>query len=64
MKVAKKEAILDMIRESIEKGGNGIIGMSFNYFTFAGSNMIGVSVAGTSVVIELTLNQDKSNYKM
>ena len=52
MKAAKEEAILDMIKESIEKGGNGIIGVTFNYFTFAGSNMIGVSVAGTSVVIE------------
>ncbi len=52
MKEAKEEAILDMIRESIDKGGNAVVGISFDYITFAGSNMIGVSVVGTSVVIE------------
>lgn len=52
MKKAKEEAILDMIGESIDKGGNAIVGVNFNYITFAGSNMIGVSVVGTSVVIE------------
>lgn len=52
MKKAKEEAILDMISESIDKGGNAIVGVTFNYITFAGSNMIGVSVVGTSVVIE------------
>ena len=52
MKVAKEKVILDMISESINKGGNAIVGIAFNYFTFAGSNMIGVSVVGTSVFIE------------
>lgn len=52
IKKAKEEAILDMIGESIDKGGNAILGINFNIFTFAGSNMMGVSVYGTSVVIE------------
>lgn len=52
MKLAKEKAILDMIGESVDKGGNAIIGIAFNYITFAGSNMIGVSVVGTSVAVE------------
>ena len=41
-----------MIKESIEKGGNGIVGVIFNYFTFSGSKMIGVSGVSMLVVIE------------
>lgn len=52
MKTAKENAVLDMINESINSGGNAIVGIAFNYITFAGSNLIGVSVVGTSVIIE------------
>lgn len=39
------------IAESTEKGGNAIIGISYDIITF-NRDMIGVSVNGTSVVIE------------
>ncbi|MDD2979585.1 MAG: heavy metal-binding domain-containing protein [Hespellia sp.] len=50
LKCAKKAALNDMISESVELGGNAIIGISYEYLTFSG-NMIGVSVNGTSVSI-------------
>ena len=52
MRAAKEKAILNMIQESKNLGGNAIIGVSFNYVTFAMSNMIGISVNGTSVLIK------------
>lgn len=51
IKEAKCVALYDMISESIKLGGNAIIGITYNYVTFAG-NMIGISVNGTSVNIE------------
>lgn len=54
MKKAKQSSLEKLIRESIARGGNAIIGVDFDYVNFA-SNMIGVSANGTSVLIE----QDK-----
>lgn len=51
LKEAKKIALYNMIRESINMGGNAIIGISYGYINFTG-NMIGISVNGTSVIIE------------
>lgn len=51
IKKAKSIALNDMIAESTEKGGNAIIGISYDIITF-NRDMIGVSVNGTSVVIE------------
>lgn len=51
IKQAKSKASHDMVTESVKKGGNAIIGISYQYLTFTG-NMIGVSVNGTSVKIE------------
>lgn len=52
MKEVKKEALNEMIVESVNRGGNAIIGISYSHVTFAGSNMIGISVNGTSVCLE------------
>lgn len=52
MKTVKKEAVKEMIMESVYCGGNAIIGISYSHVTFAGTNMIGISVNGTSVWIE------------
>lgn len=51
MERAKDAALTKLIEKSIEKGGNAIIGVDFDYITFS-SNMIGVVTNGTSVVIE------------
>ncbi len=48
---AKNSAVHDMILESVKRGANAIIGISYGYITFA-RDMIGVSVTGTSVVVE------------
>lgn len=48
---AKDAAIKKLTLKSAEKGGNAIIGIDFDYLTFA-SNMVGVVVNGTSVMIE------------
>lgn len=48
---AKKAAIDKLTYKSAEKGGNAVIGIDFDYITFA-NNMIGVVANGTSVVIE------------
>ncbi len=48
---AKDAAIEKLKLKSAQKGGNAIIGIDFDYVTFA-SNMIGVIANGTSVVIE------------
>ena len=57
LEAAKDAAIKRMIHHSIAKGGNAIIGVSFNYVTFSG-NMIGVVANGTSV--ELAKNEEST----
>ncbi|MBE5942401.1 MAG: heavy metal-binding domain-containing protein [Lachnospiraceae bacterium] len=52
IKEAKRLAVLEMIKESISMEGNAIVGVSYQIVPYAGSNMIMVSVNGTSVVIE------------
>lgn len=51
LETAKDAAIKKLTLKSAEKGGNAIIGIDFDYLTFA-SNMVGVVVNGTSVMIE------------
>lgn len=51
LKDAKTIAMGNMKRSCIYEGGNAIIGIDFDYITFA-NNMIGVVANGTSVVIE------------
>lgn len=51
MKTAKQVALYDMLRDSVAKGCNATISISFDYITFSG-NMIGVSVNGTAVKIK------------
>lgn len=50
IKRAKKVALNDMMKESIAKGGNAIIGISYEIISFS-RDMIGVSVNGTSVIV-------------
>lgn len=50
---AKEISLSKMITASCARGGNAIIGVDFDYTTFA-NNMIAVSANGTSVVIEKT----------
>lgn len=47
----KNAAKQRLIIQSVELGGNAVIGVDFDYITF-GNNMIGVSANGTSVTIE------------
>lgn len=54
---AKEAAIMNMVYDSTAKGGNAIIGVSFDYISFAGRDLIGVSVNGTSVKIKKQINQ-------
>lgn len=51
MRNAKQLAVEDMVRQSIALGGNSIIGISYSISNLL-SNMIGISVDGTSVTIE------------
>lgn len=51
MRNAKQLAIEDMIRQSVALGGNSIIGISYSISNLL-SNMVGISVDGTSVTIE------------
>lgn len=51
MKIAKQLALDEMIKQSISLGGNSIIGISYSISNLL-SNMIGISVDGTSVTIE------------
>lgn len=51
IQVAKDTALKRMAYNSVLRGGNAIIGISFEYITFP-NNMIGVGVNGTSVLIE------------
>ena len=48
---AKNAAKRRLVEQSVLAGGNAIIGVDFDYITFAG-NMLGVSANGTSVTIE------------
>jgi uncharacterized protein YbjQ (UPF0145 family) len=48
---AKETAVISLIDSCLEKGGNAIIGISFDYITFT-NNLIGVIANGTAVVIE------------
>lgn len=54
MIAAKEAAVKKMIYASLNKGGEAIVGVSFDYITFAGRDLIGVSVNGTSVKLEKT----------
>ncbi|MCM1144810.1 MAG: YbjQ family protein, partial [Blautia sp.] len=47
---AKNTSVNKMIDEAIKRGGNAIIGVTFDYFNF-GSDMIGVVANGTVVEI-------------
>ena len=51
MEKAKDAALQKLIKKSIEKGGNALIGVDFDYLNTK-ANMIGVSANGTSVVIK------------
>lgn len=51
IKTAKQKAVNDMICNSLNIGGNAIIGISYQISSFAGSNMIMISVNGTSVCV-------------
>ena len=51
LKLAKENALRKMIINSINLGGNAIIGVDFDYVTFD-KNMIGVIANGTCVYIE------------
>ena len=52
IKRAKKVALNDMVKESIAKGGNAIIGISYEIISLS-RDMIGVSVNGTSVIVNM-----------
>lgn len=58
MRNAKQLAAKDMVRQSVALGGNSIIGISYSISNLL-SNMVGISVDGTSVTIER--NQIPSN---
>lgn len=51
IKKAKSSALNDMIRESVAKGGNAIIGVSYEIIVLS-RDIIGVSVNGTSVIVK------------
>jgi len=51
MRNAKQLAVEDMVQQSVALGGNSIIGISYSISNLL-SNMIGISVDGTSVTIE------------
>lgn len=51
LETAKEAAIEKLKIKSVQKGGNAVIGVDFDYITFA-NNMIGVVANGTSVIIE------------
>lgn len=61
IKQAKKNALDSMIKESVSKGGNAIIGISYEMITLS-RDMIGVSVNGTSVIVNKKGNEEESIY--
>ncbi|MFI3165374.1 MAG: YbjQ family protein [Bacillota bacterium] len=48
---AREESMQELYKQTIQCGGNAIIGIGFDYHQF-GSNLIGVIISGTAVVIE------------
>ncbi len=54
IKAAKQAALAEMIKESVERGANGIIGISYSYLRYA-RDLIGVSVNDTSVRVKQTI---------
>lgn len=48
---ARQQAITKLKTKTIHIGGNAIIGVDFDYVTFA-NNMIGVIASGTAVIVE------------
>lgn len=56
IKKAKSIALDDMIKESIAKGGNAIIGISYEIIVFR-KDIIGVSVDGTYVIVKEQHNE-------
>ena len=53
MGLVKDKALEILIQKAISKGANAVIGIDFDYLTFA-NNMMGVSANATAVVIEET----------
>lgn len=51
MEIAKREALSNLTKNALVKGGNALIGVDFDYITFS-NNILGVSANGTTVVIE------------
>lgn len=56
LETAKNAAMEKLIMKSVEKGGNSIIGVDFDYITFH-ANMIGVVANGTSVFVSKKENE-------
>ena len=50
LRMAKQAVLNIIIKNSVDLGGNAIIGISYELMAFSG-NMIGVSVTGTSVTV-------------
>lgn len=51
MRQVKQSSLTKLKVQSVLAGGNAVIGVDFDYLTFA-NNMIGISANGTAVVIE------------
>lgn len=51
MRQVKQSSLTKLKVQSVLAGGNAVIGVDFDYLTFA-NNMIGISANGTSVVVE------------
>lgn len=56
---AKNIALKNLIYRSVEKSGNAIIGVGFDYMTFS-NNIIGVIANGTSVIVK-KINMETEN---
>lgn len=52
MGLVKEKALEILIKRAMIKGANAVIGVDFDYLTFS-NNMIGISVNGTAVFIEV-----------
>lgn len=50
VKLAQEHALKELLIESSKLGGNAIIGVEFNVYSI--TTMIGVTVTGTSVIVE------------
>lgn len=51
IETAKTNVLNKLIKASVDRGGNGLIAITFDYMMFK-NNMIGVSANGTSVLLE------------